>query len=64
MHIKEKAVWQHKTSNNRYSLQACPTFSSKDLQINPKMGTLTEAHLEYAHKHTYTLKILILNSDT
>ena len=37
-------------SNNQHSLQARPTFSSKDLQINPKMGTLTEAHLEHVHK--------------
>ena len=50
-HIKEKVVWQRESSNNPYSLQACPTFSSKDLQINPKMGTLTKAHLEYVHKH-------------
>ena len=50
-HIKERAIWQCETSNNPYSLQACPTFSSKDLQINPKIGTCTETHLEYVHKH-------------
>ena len=32
-------------------LARCPTFSSKDLQIDPKISTLTEAHLKYLHEH-------------
>ena len=29
----------------------CPTFSPKNLQIDPKMGTLTSTHLEYLREH-------------
>ena len=52
-HIKEKAIWQA-TINTVYKL--VQHFLLKIC----RMGTLTEAHLEYVHKPIYAWKILIL----
>ena len=40
-------------------LAHCPTFSDKDLQIDPKMGTLTEVHLKFLKTHARTILVKI-----